>query len=313
MAYTLGGPTITQTITGARPLQQFMSQFSTYLGRTIQSSWGLVTSMGTAAAPPVAGTPPNQYTGFQLNGPVAGQIPVAQPEIFADAYLMVNRFATGVFSAARNNVSSNRIIFTPMLVDRLWWSNRLPTNTTSATTINSVPWPARDVNESSDGEGVYIAMANAPGTPTGSNYTQATISYTNSAGIAGRTGTSMAFTNAPTYLMDGIHMFSLQDGDTGVQSVQTFTLGGTLAFSPQFYLFAFRPICMLDMKNAGGEMSIDDAISLAAPQVYENSVIQILYFPADILPAGTSFTNPESLSYGGPMEVQFATCGFTPT
>jgi hypothetical protein len=123
----------------------------------------------------------------------------------------------------------------------------------------------------------------------------------------------MAFTNAPTYSMDGIHIFSLQDGDTGVRSIQTFTLGTTLAFSPQFYLFAFRPICLLDMKNSAGNMSIDDAASLAAPQLFDDSVPQILYFPADLLPAGTSFTQAESLNYGGPTEVQFSCCGIPPT
>jgi hypothetical protein len=123
----------------------------------------------------------------------------------------------------------------------------------------------------------------------------------------------MTFTNAPTYSMDGIHIFALQDGDTGVQSIQTFALGTTLAFSPQFYLFAFRPICMLDMKNAGGNLSIDDAMSLAAPQLFDNSVPQIMYMPADLLPAGTSFTQNESLSYGGSTEVQFSCCGSPPT
>lgn len=300
-------------ISGARPLQQFMSRLEQSYGRTVQSIWGLQSSFGIAVAPPAAGTPPNQYIGEQMINNERGQIPFTNPTSVNTGGAFVTRFSSGAFVAAQDSALSYRIIYTPMLVDRLWQSNRVPTNTTSATTINSIAWPARDVNGSSNGEGVYIAMANAPGTPTGSNYVQSTISYTNSAGVSGRTGLSMTFTNAPTYSMDGIHIFALQDGDTGVQSIQTFALGTTLAFSPQFYLFAFRPICMLDMKNAGGNLSIDDAMSLAAPQLFDNSVPQIMYMPADLLPAGTSFTQNESLSYGGSTEVQFSCCGSPPT
>lgn len=306
-------PSVYQLSQWQYPLQQLVTEYQSYYGRTITSHWGSPTSFGTAAVPPAPFIGPLPYQGVTLAAPILGAIPIHLTRPFYyGVFTFLSRFSTGAFVSAQDSTTGSRIVYTPMLVDRLWHSNQLPTNTTSTTSILSDIFPPRGIYDPSTASGtfrgIYVAMASWPTTPTGSNYAPCTITYTNSNGVTGRTGTSISMTNAPTYSMDGIHIFSLEGNDEGVSQVETFTLGTTLASNPIFYLFAFRPICILNMKNSSGNMSIDDFTSLVSPWIYAGlnaaSVLQVLYLPADILPAGTSFTPSESVAYGGPMEIQ---------
>src|SRR4051812_16106248 len=83
-------------------------------------------------------------TGSQPAG-VPGQIPFFDPDGGKNAYLakwtMGSGPATGGYA---------------ILVDRLWQNSGLSATLTTAQTVNSVAWPARDNNGSTNGEGVFL-------------------------------------------------------------------------------------------------------------------------------------------------------------
>jgi len=106
------------------------------------------------------------------------------------------------------------------IFDFLWVNSGIVVTTTTAQTINSVAWPARDVDGSTNGRGVRVGLLVTTAT-TNAGATAPTISYTNSAGTAGRTGT---MTFPATAVVGTIVWFNLQAGDEGVRSVQSITL-----------------------------------------------------------------------------------------
>lgn len=117
------------------------------------------------------------------------------------------------------------------LIDILWCNSGLVVTTTTAQTINSVTLPARDVNRSTNGEGCMIGLLFVAAATNAAQISNSTISYTNSAGTAGRTATLTAIAGAliPATPVIGTWVwYLLQAGDTGVQSIQTASLGTSL-------------------------------------------------------------------------------------
>lgn len=117
-----------------------------------------------------------------------------------------------------------------LLFDVLWVNSGLVVTTTTAQNITQPTLPARDINGTTNGEGCMIALlvtAAAGLVAAGSN---ATVSYTNSDGTAGRTATLTAIvgSQAPaTPVVGTLVWFNLAAGDKGVRSVQSITLGTT--------------------------------------------------------------------------------------
>lgn len=125
------------------------------------------------------------------------------------------------------------------LYDVLWVGTGAVVTTTTAQTVNSIAWPARDINGSTNGEGVYVGILVTTATTNAGAITGTTMSYTNSDGTAGRTATMASF--PATAVIGTFVPFQLAAGDRGVRSIQSVTLttsyaGGAIA------LIAFRPI-----------------------------------------------------------------------
>lgn len=157
---------------------------------------------------------------------------------------------------------------TLMLADRLWHNGNLSATSTYPQTINSVTFPARDMNKSSNGVGVYLAVevfsATGAGTPT------ITASYTNSDGVSGRTATSIS-NGAATSTVGSFYMLGLQDGDVGVRSVQSLTLSATWT-SGSLSLVAYRPISFLPISKQN-VIERNDALSGGMPQIWPDSCL----------------------------------------
>lgn len=109
------------------------------------------------------------------------------------------------------------------LMDVLWVNTDIAVTTTTAQTINSVAFPARDVNGSTNGEGVMVGILVTTATTNAGAITNTTLSYTNSDGTAGRTATIASF--PATAVAGTIVWFRLAAGDKGVRSIQSITLG----------------------------------------------------------------------------------------
>lgn len=162
-----------------------------------------------------------------------GCIPIANPATGAN-YLTSLELAS--------SVNHTHIFF-----DLLWVQSGIAITTTTGQTVNSVALPARDINGTTNGEGCMIGLmvsAAAGLVAAGSN---ATVTYTNSAGTGSRTATlsAIAGSQAPaTPVVGTIVWFNLQAKDKGVQSIQTITLG-TSWVSGTINLFIARDICQL--------------------------------------------------------------------
>lgn len=137
------------------------------------------------------------------------------------------------------------------LWDYLWVNTGVVVTTTTAQTINSVAFPARDLNGTSDGKGVQLALLVTGATTNAGAVTTITVSYTNSDGVPGRTGTIPSFPATAT--VGTVVPVRLAAGDMGVRSVQSITLGTTLA-AGSVSLLAYVELCgvPVPLANVGG-------------------------------------------------------------
>jgi hypothetical protein len=174
------------------------------------------------------------------------------------------------------------------LVDKQWGNVPVVT-TTGAQAITQPTLPARDNSGSTNGDGVMLALECSSATGNAGAITNTTVSYTNSAGTAGRTAT---LTSYPATAVAGTWVpLSLQAGDVGVRSVQSITLG-TSYVSGAIHLVAFRLVAELEAPtaNIGASKSFT---GLNLPYVPDTSVLQLVYWPT-----GTTVgTVSGSLSY----------------
>lgn len=245
---------ITSKATLQTGLQRNNNLIKTLTAATVARWWSSFYAVGVPAAA-VAPTP--GLAGAALTS-YGGQIPFDNPAL-GNAYL------ASIIANSGNAAGS----MTMLLVDRLWHNSGFTITSTAAQTVNSVAWPARDANGTTDGEGVYIGVevsgATGAGTPT------LTMSYTNQAGVAGRTATNVLATFASAG-QGSFWMLGLQAGDTGVRSVQSFTLSATWT-SGTIHLVAFRILAMVPMAgHTAGLNSMENAISLGMPRMHDNSV-----------------------------------------
>lgn len=156
------------------------------------------------------------------------------------------------------------------LFDRLWENSGIDVTVTTAQTINSAAWPARDLNGSTNGEGVLIALEVST-TIGAAISSSASISYTNSAGTAGRTGAILPISLGAS-AVGCWHFFALDSGDLGVRSVESITLSASLV-SGTVHLVALRPIAILGAYGIGNIDQREDAITLGMPRLYDNTVL----------------------------------------
>ena len=156
-----------------------------------------------------------------------------------------------------------------MLCDRLWHNSGMSSTSTSPQTINSVTLPGRDMDGSTNGEGVYAAVewstAGGAGTPN------LTLSYTNQDGTTGRTTPNLVAVTTP--VLGTFEVFSLAAGDTGIRSIQTYTASATRT-SGTFHLVMFRIIATTP-GNVGSTTPFqrgNDPLTGNFPRLYDNTV-----------------------------------------
>ncbi len=245
--------TLDGLIAGLQPPTQFYKQTGTMeIAGVAHSLWLAAGNPGPAAAP-AAG-----LAGEALTGTVAGSLRF--PATVAGKNIHAARFEA-VQSANLGSIS---------ICDRLWQNSGFVVTSTGAQTINSVTLPARDINGATSGEGVWLALeqitVGGAGTPT------FTVSYTNSAGTGGRTGTIGPV--ATTLQAGTFYPMNMQSGDTGVRSVQTITSSATMTSGTVSFVM-YREI--VAMPTPGANYGIDrDAVALGLPRAYDASVLFLL-------------------------------------
>lgn len=254
--------TIAGVISGLQPPSRHVKSALTGAGAgRIVSSW-------TAGGWPAAGGIGSATPGNSLTAPVTGQIDFSNP-------------ASGETVLARMQMMAQAQAGDFMLVDRLWHMSGISPTVTTAQTVSSSAWPARDINQSSNGAGVYIGLQVTTGTSTGTP--SLSMTYTNSAGTAGQIGANIGTTVASSGV-GSVYVMGLAAGDVGVRSVADFTLSATWT-SGALSLMAFRPIALVPGGPAvGGPIKlrkrIEDALTLAAPRIWNGSVLELWFLPS---------------------------------
>lgn len=160
------------------------------------------------------------------------------------------------------------------LVDVLWACTGIVPTTTTAQTIGSIAWPARDCNGSTNGEcvevGIYVSQAT---TQVGAVST-ITVGYTNSAGLPA-TGTIASFPATAT--AGSVIPVQLAAGDKGVRSVSNITLGTTLT-AGYIGLIAYRRLAAASaaVTNVGANAPVD---SNPGVRLYDGTCLQLWQLP----------------------------------
>jgi len=222
----------------------------------------------------MSGRPDNGGIGTSLSGNTvsstsAGAFPYKDP-------VSGNTYLSKLDIAGKTELQGGFTI----LADLLWVSGAVGLVTTTQT-VNSVAFPARDRNGSTDGDGVFIGLSTSSQYGSFTAHT-ATISYTNSVNTSGRTGTvtpSSVITNSTRFAI-----FNLDSGDVGVRSIQSLTFSAVPGTSGSSFLFAFRPIALVPvMYTRGCSVQMETAFSLGAPRIYDSSALTFMLYNSQAL------------------------------
>jgi hypothetical protein len=134
-----------------------------------------------------------------------------------------------------------------MLVDRLVHTSTLSGTVTTAQTVGSA---ALTRYTTGDDVECWLEWYAA----TGATTTTASVSYTNQAGVAGRTGTA---TIPATTVAGQLVPVALQAGDSGVRSVQSVTLAASTLTAGNFGVTLLRRLGSAPVNVANGGQVLD--------------------------------------------------------
>lgn len=181
-------------------------------GKTVQfqkgssvTATGFWYSLFRVAGMPGAATAPATAAGQTLSRTSVGAMPIPAPS--AQSYISSYEGASSVAGGY-------------LLADRLVETGALSGTVITAQTVGSVALPARATG-ATDVE-LWLEVYTALGTTASASVTA---SYTNSGGTAGRTATLVGGIPASGGPVNRSYQLALQAGDTGVQSVQSVTVG----------------------------------------------------------------------------------------
>lgn len=176
----------------------------------------------------------------------------------------------------RTNTGSSIVIF-----DRLVDHAGAVANVATAQTTN-LPTAALTRETTGDGVWAFIEVYGAIGATT----TTVTISYTNQAGVAGRTSLAQTIGGSFRTAAQNLIPIPLQDGDTGVRSVESITLAATTGTAGNFGIVLAKPWALLNSKLHQG-WSVDMLRGMReAPRLTDSAC---LWAAAPSL-GGTTFT-----------------------
>lgn len=249
--------TIDGVIAGLKPPQFFIK-----LSNLIENA-GTWASLFYSTGSPSGGVAPTPGLAGEALTSVTGQIPFQNP-VSGNTYL-------AQFQATASQ--EGRLI----LLDRLWQNSGISITTTTGQTVNSVAFPARDRNGSTDGEDVMVGIEVSTLTGNGGVISNTTLTYTNQAGTGSRTATMTAFNSSAQ--VGTFVPFQLQAGDTGIRSIQTLTLG-TSYVSGTIHLVAYRVLAIVRMRIPG-EAGAIDALTAGFPRLYDNTVPFLCWQPGN--------------------------------
>lgn len=231
------------------------------VGATSEAAGVMWTGFYTSGMPGAAVAPSPGIAGAALTS-YAGQLPFTNP-------------GSGETRVASMSISAG-IVCRHFLHDRLWHNSGITVTTTTSQTVNSVTWPARDANGSTNGLGVLVGIEVSTATTNGAAVTNTTMSYTNQDGTSGKTATISSF---PATAVAGTFVpFQLAAGDTGVRSIQSITLGTSYG-AGAIHLVAYRVLAASDTPVAYAS-DLTGMLEIGCVKMYDNTVPYIVHLPS---------------------------------
>jgi hypothetical protein len=189
----------------------------------------------------------------------AGQIPFTNP---TSGYTHLARFQAQATIAG-----------TLLLCDRLWQNSGITITTTTEQTFTASQIPARDANGTNNGVGVYAAIEVT--SATGAGVPTPTIKYTNQSGVADKVGANLIACVASS-IAGTFHPLGLAAGDTGIQKLQSVTLGVSWT-SGAISLVLYRVLARLEL-SAQIPNAID-CLTGGFVRAYDNTVPFLVFIP----------------------------------
>jgi hypothetical protein len=214
---------------------------------------------------PAAGSFDSTLAGVALSSSsslVSGQIPFYNP---SSGYTYLSRFA-----------ASATIAGTLVLCDRLWHNGGFTITSTGSQTVTSATFPARDLDASTNGRGVFVGVEVSVATTT--NAPTLTMTYVNSTNTGGSRTSTNLFATAASSAVGSFYMMGLQSGDLGVRQVSTLTLSASWT-AGTINMVAYRPIAYLPLTAALVPNAID-ALTGGLPRLYDGTVPFLLFIPS---------------------------------
>lgn len=147
----------------------------------------------------------------------------------------VKRLVQG--AAATNGLDATQVL----VMDRLLAKGGLSGTVTTAQNVQSGSGAVLSRYTGGTGNQIWIEIQTAI---TGAN-TTVTASYTNENGTAGRTTQARRLGASPFSDLHSAHQLPLQNGDRGVQSVETVTVLASTGTAGDFAVVVYHPITML--------------------------------------------------------------------
>lgn len=155
-----------------------------------------------------------------------------------------------------------------ILYDRLVETALLNGTVTTAQTVGTVALPARG------GTGAGVAMWLEVYSALGGTASGATVSYTNSVGVAGRTGTVIG--GIPATAVQGTMLpIALQSGDWGVRSVETVTLAVTTGTAGSFGITLLQRVA--EIPTGANTSTVFSWADLGLPQIKNDACLAFMF------------------------------------
>lgn len=164
-----------------------------------------------------------------------------------------------------------------VLYDRLQHIGGLSATTTTAQSVGG------SIGRYTSGAGnqIWIEIY----TQIGSTATTITASYTNQSGTSGRTTLAAAFGGTGLREESRVIPLTLQDGDTGVQSVQSVTVLATTGSAGSFGVTIAHPILYAACENVGAATIRDTIAGLpSVPEILTDACLSYAFISSTVTP-----------------------------
>lgn len=172
------------------------------------------------------------------------------------------------------------------LYDRLFHVGSINANTLTTTTFTAQPALARLPSGNASGLGLELWLE--INVAISATATTVSATYTNSAGVTGRTATLDS--NISGYASGRMAPFRLQAGDVGIQRLDSVIVGGTAATAGSFNLVVLRTLTDHNVTSNNLSEPRQDAFRVGLPILFTDSCLALMFLPTTTS-SGNVFTD----------------------